>query len=234
MAIAGIIGGLGPESTLEYYRLIHAAWRERRPDGSAPLLLINSLDMKPIVALVTASRLEELADALSVEVERLARAGADFGAISANTPHLVFDALRERSPIPLISIVEATARAAAARGMKRVGILGTSFTMKARFYPEVLARAGIALVTPSPPEQEYVHETYMNELVNGIVEDVTRMRLHAVIDRMKAEEGIEGVILGGTELSLILRRGDHEGMPLLDTSRIHVAEIVDRLIALSC
>ncbi len=231
MKIAGIIGGIGPESTIEYYRAIIATYRDRTRDGSYPLLVIDSIDLKTIVDLITANRLADVTEHLAAEIERLARAGADFGALAANTPHVVFDALRRRSPIPLVSIVEATCRAAEARGLRRVGLLGTRFTMQGRFYPEVFDKAGIALVAPAPDEHEIVHDIYMSELVNGVFRPESRARLLSVVSRLRTERGIDGVILGGTELPLLLREPEHEGIPFLDTTRIHVEEIVARLLS---
>ena len=226
MKTAGIIGGIGPESTIEYYRLAVALYRERTGDGSYPPLLINSIDLSKMLGLIGESRLPELTDYLLGEVEKLARAGADFGALAANTPHVVFEPLQQRSTIPLISIVESTCRAAGARGLRRVGLLGTRFTMQASFYPESLARSGIALALPTSEEQDYIHEKYMGELLKGVFRSETRERLLAVVERLRTKDGIDGVILGGTELPLILSDEKQAGLPLLDTTRIHVGEIV--------
>jgi aspartate racemase len=151
--------------------------------------------------------------------------------VAANTPHLVFDDLRARATIPLISIVEATCEEAKARGFRRLGLLGTRYTMGARFYPDGLLRAGIEMALPSSEDQDYVHEKYMGELVNGVIRPETKEGLLAVVDRLKAREGIDGAILGGTELSLILREQDTAAVPLLDTTRIHVEAIVTRMLS---
>jgi aspartate racemase len=230
MKIAGIVGGIGPESTIEYYRGIVRHYRERNADGSYPRIVINSVDASKMLGLFGENRLPAATDYLAGEVERLARAGADFGVVAANTPHLVFDALQERSSIPLLSIVTATCRAAKRQGLRRVGLLGTRYTMGARFYPEGLTRAGIEVALPSPEDQDYVHEKYMGELVAGVIRPETKDGLLAVVERMKARESIDAVILGGTELSLILRDGD-AAVPLLDTTQIHVEEIVTRMLS---
>jgi aspartate racemase len=230
MKTAGIVGGIGPESTIEYYRGIVRLYRERKPDGSYPKVVINSIDAGRMLGLFGGNRLAEATDYLAGEVEQLARAGADFGAVAANTPHLVFDALQERSSIPLLSIVDATCRAATARGFLRVGLLGTRYTMGARFYPDGLSRAGLGVALPSPKDQDYVHERYMGELVTGVFRPETKAGLLAVVERLRSREAIDGVILGGTELSLILHDGDAV-VPLLDTTRIHVDEIVARMLS---
>lgn len=232
MKVVGIIGGIGPESTVEYYRLIIASYREQKQDGSYPSIIINSIDLKRIVALMEANELAEVAEYLVGELHRLASAGADFGVLSANTPHVVFDEVARRSPIPLISIVEATCEAAQALKLKRVGLFGTRFTMQGRFYPELFSREGMTLVVPGEDEQAYIHDKYMSELVQGIFLPETRERLLAIVDRMQEQEGIEGLILGGTELPLILRDvPDGRSIPFLDTTRIHVKSIVARLLS---
>lgn len=231
MKTAGIIGGLGPASTIEYYRQIVALYREHNRDGSYPHLVINSIDLNRMRSLIEADNLPEVTEYLLGEVRSLAQAGADFGALSANTPHLVFEALRRRSPIPLISIVEVACQAAKARRLTRLGLLGTRFTMKAAFYPDTFAAAGITLVVPNLVEQDYIHEKYMNELVDDVMLPETRQGVLAVIERLRIEEHVEGVILGGTELPLLLGGVRDVGVPFLDTTRLHVEQIVARILS---
>lgn len=231
MKTVGIIGGIGPESTIEYYRLLIASYRKQNPDSGYPSIIINSIDLKKMIELITAGRLAEVADYLVNSVEKLARAGADFGALASNTPHIVFDEIRARSSLPLISIVEAAREAAVSLGLKRVGLFGTRFTMQGQFYPNVFSRAGIEIVVPEAGEQDYIHEHYMNELLKGIFLPETRTRLLGIVDHLKEREGIAGLILGGTELPLILTEDDHNGVAFLDTTRIHVSRIVAELIS---
>lgn len=231
MKTVGIIGGIGPESTVEYYRLIVASYREQRQDGSYPSIIINSIDMKKMLDLIGADELAEVTDYLVGEVQRLERAGVDVGLLAANTPHVVFNDVRRRSPIPLISIIETTCEAVKAMGLKRVGLFGTRFTMRGRFYPEVFSKEGITLVLPDEDEQAYIHDKYMSELVKGIFLPETRSRLLAIVDRLKEREGIEGLILGGTELPLILRDVTYHGIPFLDTTRIHVEGAVEQIFS---
>jgi aspartate racemase len=141
MKTLGIIGGTGPESTIEYYRRTIAAYRQRSPAGQAPSLIINSIDNKKLLDLAGTNELAQLADYLAEEVERLARAGADLALLAANTPHLVFDEVQQRSSIPMLSIVAATCDAAAGSGLRRLALFGTRFTMQAVFYPEMFSRA---------------------------------------------------------------------------------------------
>ena len=231
MKTAGIIGGIGPESTIDYYRSTIAAYREQKGDGSYPSIIINSIDLKKVVDLIEANELAQVTEYLVEEIKKLARAGADCGLLSANTPHIVFDEIRRQSPIPLISIVEATCREAKALGLKRLGLFGTRFTMQGRFYPDVFSSEGITLAVPQPEEQTYIHDKYMNELIKGVFLPETRERLWAFVDRMRERDAIQGLILGGTELPLILREGTASGIPLLDTTQIHVKALVAELLS---
>ena len=230
MKTVGIVGGIAPESTIEYYRLIIASYREKKRDGSYPAILINSIDMKKMLDLIAAKELAELTEYLLGEVRKLAQAGADFGLLASNTPHLVFEDLRRQSPIPLLSIVEAACEAAQALKLRKVGLFGTRFTMQGQFYHEVFTKQGIEIILPSLDDQNYIHEKYMSELVNGVFLAETRERLLTIVERLKAKDGIQGLILGGTELPLILREGFARGIPFLDTTRIHVERAVTLML----
>lgn len=226
-----MIGGVGPESTIDYYGSIVARYRKARGDGNYPQFLINSINLKKGTDLIGAGDLAGLTNFLVEEIGKLAKAGADFGLISANTPHLVFDEVQRQSPIPLISIVEATARAAQAMNLKRLGLFATRFTIAAKFYPKTFSNYGIEIIEPTPADQDFIHDKYMNELVNGIFSDETRDALLAIIDKLMRDQQIDGVILGGTELPLILRDETHNGIPLLNTTRIHVETAVAEMLS---
>jgi len=229
MKTAGIIGGIAPESTVEYYRELIAAYRERRTDGSYPSIVINSIDLQKMLGFIAANELVALADYLSGEVEKLVHAGADCALLASNTPHIVFDEIRRRSPIPMVSIVESACDESRQLGLKKLGLLGTRFTMQGRAYPDVFSKAGIELVTPLEEERHYVHDKYMNELVRVILLPETREGLLSLVSRMQQRDGIQGLILGGTELPLILREPSHAGIPLLNTTKIHVRAMVAQL-----
>ncbi len=226
MKLAGIIGGIGPESTVDYYRLFISIYRGRRPGAGYPPLLINSIDLNRALGFVNAGDFDGLTAYLVAEIRRLALAGAAFGLLSSNTPHIVFDRLRRDSPIPLISIVETACGAAAGQGLKRLGLFGTRYTMQGGFYQKVFSLQGIDIVVPEANDQEFIHKTYMGELVDGVVRSETRDRYLAIASRMRTEQGIEALILGGTELPLLLRDAPDIGMPLLDTARLHVEAAV--------
>jgi aspartate racemase len=225
-----MIGGLGPESTIDYYRSIIARFRARKPNGGYSHVIINSLDVDKGIAMLDTGRLDDLADYLAAGIELLARAGADFGFIAANTPHLVFDEVQRRSAIPLLSIVRATCDYTKALGLKKVGLFGTGFTMRASFYPEEFQRAGIALVRPKESEREFIHRKYIGELLKNQFLPETRTEILNIAQRMKHEDGIEGLVLAGTELPLILRDSGSPGIEFLDTTVIHVEAIVDELL----
>ena len=231
MKTLGIIGGIAPESTIDYYRRIIALYREQRRDGGYPYILINSIDLKSMLDLIDSGNLAEVTEYLLAEVVKLAAAGADFALFASNTPHLVFEDIRQRSPIPLVSIVEATCEAALALGLKKVGLLGTRFTMQGGFYPKVFSAHRIEVVVPRSDERDYVHDRYMGELVHGVYRAETREQLLTIVERLRSQAGIQGLILGGTELPLLFRDGAQAGIPMLDTTQIHVERAVAYLLA---
>ena len=231
MKTIGIIGGIAPESTIEYYRLIIASYREQKRDGSYPSIIINSIDMKKMLDLIAANELAGVTEYLLGEMKKLALAGADLGLLASNTPHIFFADIQRQSPIPLVSIVEATCEATKALRIKKVGLFGTRFTMQGRFYPEVFSRQGITIVAPALDDQDYIHHKYMSELVHGVFLAETRERLLTIVDRLKDEDGIQGLILGGTELPLILRDVADRGIPFFNTTKIHVERAVAQMLA---
>jgi aspartate racemase len=230
MKALGIIGGVGPESTIEYYRRIMGGCRARNPEGRAPSIFINSIDNAKVLDLIEAQEYGALVGYLWAEVQRLQRAGAELALIAANTPHLVFDELAQVSPVPLIDIVAAAATVAKAHGLRRLALFGTRFTMRGAFYPKRFSAEQIELILPDDSEQEYIHDKYMTELLRGVIVPATRDRLTSIVEAMKGRTGIDGVILGGTELSLIFREPAVAGVPVLDTTQIHVDAAVTSLI----
>lgn len=229
MKIVGIIGGIGPASTIEYYRQIVSFYLANSATGHYPKIIINSIDMTKMLGLISSGELEEVSQYLAVEVQKLESVGADFGVLASNTPHIVFNRIRELSQLPLISIVEVTGRAITATGSNKVALLGTKFTMQGGFYAEVFSRYGIEIITPDETAQCFIHDKYMGELVKGIALAQTRAALINVIEKMKQRNHIEGVILGGTELPLILQPGDVSGIQVFDTTAIHVESIIENL-----
>jgi aspartate racemase len=226
MKTIGVVGGIAPGSTIEYYRLLVAAYRKQVPDGSYPPIIINSINMTRMLDLIGANELDQTVDYLLGAINSLAAAGAEIGIFASNTPHIVFDEIAARSPVPLVSIVRFAGIHARALGLKRLGLIGTRFTMQGHFYPEVFLHEGIDVLRPTPAEQDFIHEKYMSELVHGVFAGETRAALLAIIQRFKERNSLDGLILGGTELPLLFRSDSANGLPLLDTTRIHVEAVM--------
>jgi aspartate racemase len=165
-------------------------------------------------------------------VEMLAKAGAEVGLFAANTAHIVFDEIQERSPIPLVSIVAATCDAAEKMQLERVGLIGTRFTMLGTFFPDHFSKRAIEIIVPDQYDIDYVHEKYLGELVPGVFLDETRDGIVAVLDRLRKNHDVGAVVLAGTELPLLLR-GVKYDLPLLDTATIHIEATVDAAVSLT-
>jgi aspartate racemase len=230
MKTMGIIGGIAPASTIEYYRFIIDSYRKQKNDGTYPNIIINSIDMTKMLNLISADKLKEVTEYIAYEVQKSSNAGADFAILASNTPHIVFNEVQKLSQIPLISIVESARDAAVSIGLKKVGLFGTRSTMKAKFYPDIFSNQGIKVVVPDTEDQEYIHSKYMNELINGIFLQETKEKLLAIVEKLKKKESIRGLILGGTELPIILRDSADCGIPFLDTTKIHVEKAVERML----
>ena len=185
MKTVGIIGGIGPESTVEYYRKIVSSYLEREATRNYPQIIINSIDMTKMLDLIGNGEFEEVSRYLAAEVKKLESAGAEFAVLASNTPHIVFNQVRDSSKLPLISIVEATCKKVLDIGLEKVALFGTKFTMQGGFYGEVLSKSGIEVITPNEADQRFIHEKYMGELVKGIILDETRAGLMSVIEKMK-------------------------------------------------
>lgn len=228
-AVAGLVGGIGPESTIDYYRGILAGAAARRPGADAPSIVIHSVSAARLIALAGSDHAGLAAyavDALRV----LADAGASFAAFASNTPHLVLDAIRRRSPLPIVSLVDAVRDAAAATGGRRFGLLGTRFVMAAPMYPRAFATAGMQVVAPADEDQQWIHRRYVEEMATGRFLPATRERLAEFVTAFARREALDAVVLAGTELPLLLREVSPAPAPLLDTAAIHVDAIVARLV----
>lgn len=225
MKVIGIIGGLGPESTVDYYqRLVRSL---RQPGSLAtPEMVIYSVSLEEVLDLVARREWNHLIYLLSAKIKALHRAGADFAIITANTPHIVFDELQAKSPIPLLSIVTATRDRAAAMGVKKPGLLGTGFTMQENFFAPAFAALGMSVVVPPENDRAYIHDKLMTEIELGVIKEETREGLLTIVRRMVERDGIDSVILGCTELPLILE-GDAFGIPFLNTTAIHIDSVVE-------
>ena len=226
----GIIGGIGPESSIEYYRLIIKRFQDRLGTKDYPEILINSINMTEMLYYVFNNQLDELSDFLVDKIKILESSGVDFVAIASNTPHIVFDRLAERTTIPLISIVEETCKEINYKKMHRVGLFGTKSTMTNGFYNRVAEKYRIEILIPESDKQDYIHDKYINELVFNQILPNTKQELVKIARDLKESESIQGLILGGTELSLIISQSDINDIEIFDTTKIHVDSIVSKMI----
>lgn len=226
---AGIIGGLGPQSTVDYYNRIITEYQKIKGIDDYPELIIESLNMTRILELINQENLDELAVQLLKSIKYLASSNAEVALIASNTPHMVFEKLNDNSPIPLISIVEETCKTCKNNNIHKVALLGTGFTMGSSFYQEVFSRAGIEIIIPERKEREHIHSTIFRELEHGIITENTKNSYLRIINRMVKEESIQGVILGCTELPLILKQDDSPVI-LFDTVEIHINRLIKELV----
>jgi aspartate racemase len=228
--ILGIVGGTGPESTVDYYRSLVATWRRRRPDGTYPRVIINSIEAGRLFENLGSADFDAVGRQLGPAVAALADAGCQRALLASNASHLAFARIEPAPRIPLIHIVEAARDVAVRSGFHRLGLLGTRFVMESAMYPIVLAPAGLQVVVPTSAEREHVHEIYFGELVAGVIRNESRDALAAVVAAMRDRDGIDAVVLGGTELALILTEPTCAGVPLIDTAHAHVEAAVDWLL----
>ena len=226
----GIIGGIGPESTVEYYRMFIQQFRAKLGTEHYPEILVHSIDMTQMLDYVAKNELNELVQFLRSKIQILEQANIDYVALASNTPHLVFEKLSKSVNAKMISIVEETCKAISASGLKKVGLLGTKFTMSKRFYQKAANQKGIEMVIPNEEEQNYIHEKYMGELVFNHINPVTKKELIRIVNELKSVEQIEGIVLGGTELPLILKHDDFDNLRVFNTTEIHVDAILDIMI----
>jgi aspartate racemase len=225
----GLVGGMGPESTLVYYQGIVQGVRAKSGRDAFPPLTIESVDVYRVLGYCAKQQYTELKRYLLSALQNLSAAGADFAALAANTPHIVFDELEKESPLPLTSIVTATQKEASRRQLKKIGLLGTIFTMTGAFFKKPFADNGIKIITPTPSEMEVVNEKIAHELELGIVKPDTLALFQMIIQRMQNEDQIQALVLGCTELPLLLNE-QTAGLPCLDTLQIHIRELVDSII----
>lgn len=225
----GILGGLTAESTVTYYQHIVRTWQLQHGDNRYPEIVIYSVSFQAYEDWMEAGEWDRIGDGLAEGLQRLAAGGADFAVMATNTMHLLFDRLAASSPIPLISIVDATASAIRKAGLRTIGLLGTRFTMEKNFYADGLARHGIASITPDADAREDVHRIIMQELSRGILWEKSRRRYLEIIDGLAAR-GAQGVVLGCTEIPLLVTPA-HTTLPLFDTAVLHAEAALARATA---
>ncbi len=232
MKTIGIIGGLGPEATTDYYKEIIKCFNEMSSNAGLnyPEIIIYSVNMGKFIGLIQKAEYIMATEYISNCINKLANAGADFVAISANTPHMLFDEIQNRSKIPLISIVEATSNEAKRLQLKKAGLIGTKFTMNATFFKDVFQSSGIEIIVPPVNDIEIINEKLFTELELGIYKAETQTLLLEIVLQMINRNKIDSLILGCTEFPIMFTNSQYLGIPFLNTTRIHVARIVDACI----
>jgi aspartate racemase len=221
----GLLGGMSWESSALYYEILNAAVRERLGGYHSARVLMSSVDFAEVEAMQAAGEWDAAGALLAAEAAALEAAGAECLVLCTNTMHKVVDAIEAATDIPLIHIVDVTAEAVRAAGLSRVALLGTRFTMEQAYVRDRLATHGIEALVPPGEDRELVHEVIYGELVHGIVRETSRAAYVDVVDRLVAD-GAEGVVLGCTEIELLLRPQDVD-VPVFATTRLHALAAVD-------
>lgn len=226
----GLIGGIGPESTIEYYRGIEYGVQKKTGRAFFPNLCIESLSVFDVLAFCERKDLDGLTDYLLKGINNLAAAGAQYAALTGITPHVVFDRLAEASPIPLISMVDAARDYAVAQGYRKIGLLGTLPTMQGDFFQKSFAARGIEVVTPNEKEKAYIGEKIKTELELGRTLLETRQGFQSIVERLIAEEQVQAIMLGCTELPLIFN-SIRLPVPYIDVMSVHIHTLIDLILA---
>jgi aspartate racemase len=226
MKTIGVIGGMSWESTLEYYRIINEAVKEKLGGFHSAEMVLYSVDFAEVEALQHRGEWDRAAVLLTAAARRVEAAGADFALLATNTMHRVFDEIQRGIRIPLLHIADVAGREIQARGLKRIGLLGTRFTMEQEFYKGKLARDfGIEVLIPDEAERQAIHGILYNELCLGAVKGASREVFRKIIGGLESR-GAQGIVLGCTEIPLLVKQKDY-GLPLFDTTDLHARAAVD-------
>ena len=226
----GIIGGIGPESTIDYYQSIIANVQERIGSKEVlPELFINSINMYKMFELLSNGQREELINYIAEAVQKLKHVGADIVVMSGNTPHIVFAEIQQKVQIPMISIIEETFLNVKKIDLQKIGLIGTKFTMENDFFKVPFAADNRHILVPNESEQTYIHNKIVEELENGLVYEETKQRFLEIIQQMVKRDGIQGMILGCTELPMLIQKED-VFILTFNTTEIHVNKIVNTIL----
>jgi len=229
MRTIGLIGGMSWESTAVYYREANELVRDRLGGLSSAKILLASLDFREISELQSAAKWDEAGEMLAASARGLERAGAEMLLICTNTMHLLIDQVQSAVEVPVLHIGDVAAEAVLRRGLRRVALLGTAFTMEKEFYRERIAGHGIEVIVPSEADRAVVHRAIFEELAVGVVSEESRTAFRDIIDRL-VEAGAEGVILGCTEIELLIDQADSP-VPVFPTARLHIEAAVELALA---
>jgi len=215
----GIVGGLSAESTIEYYKILIAEYNKRKGGMASPLLVIDSLNLEELVGLVSEDKWDEVFEIIFQSAKYLESAGAEVIIIATNTIHKIFDRMQKAIKTHMISILEVTAEAAKNLNLRKIGLLGTKFTMQGDFFQEVFERYNLEIIVPEQGDQEYVNDVIFKELTFNIINEKSKHGYIEVIKKLQ-EMGAEGVILGCTEIPLLIKEEDSP-IPTFDTTTLH-------------
>lgn len=218
----GLLGGFSYESTLQYYDNLMKLYYEQFHDYYYPELVIYSMDFQKFTDMENENRMDDYRKYILDAIHDLSAAGVDFVAMTANSPHSVYEDIAPLAPVPMLSIVDAVAEYALAHNMKKVLLTGIKYTMNSEFYPKGLAKHGIEVVIPSDEHKEEINDIIFGELCIGVFKNSTRERFKEIIGSYKAD----GVILGCTELPLLLHQEDTE-IPVISSVDVHCKKIIN-------
>ena len=221
----GIFGGTSPESTVEYYRRLTRQYVERYGDHAYPEILIHSVSFQQYIDWMRSGDWQALAEGIRQGLSILAKGGAEVGLIATNTFHKVFDTVADSSPIPLVSLLDVVADRLTELGCTRTALLGTRLTMASSFYPDHLARNGIAVLVPVPDDQDAVDRIIFDELSRGAIGEDSKAEVVRTAERL-IDQGADSVILGCTELPLLISPDDLS-VPVLNTTHLHADAVLD-------
>ena len=222
----GLVGGTGPESTVMYYKELNSKIDEATGNENMPELLIESVNFRKAWKLVSSEQYKELTDYLSEKVNNLSKGGAEIITLTAATMHMVLDEVENNTKVSLVSIPRAICDKVLEKGYKKVGLLGTIFTMEQDFMKKDLLLAGIDVAIPDKEDREFVAKRIFEELEFGIVKESTLQEFNAIINKMQKEHQIEAIILGCTELPLLLN-DENCPLPCLDSVAIHIDKLIE-------
>ena len=221
----GLVGGTGPESTLMYYKELNHRIDRLTGGKAMPDIAIESVNFRRMWGYVSDNELDLLTDYFVEKIDCLERSGAEVVSLTCATGHIVIDRIKQKTNVPLVSIPEAVCEKAAALGIKKVGLLGTIFTMEQELMKQPFINAGIGVFFPVPTDRQLIAKRILDELENGIVKESTLREFQQIIERMRADNGIEAIILGCTELPLLLNNSNCP-VPCLDSVNIHIEKLI--------
>ncbi|MHA1125052.1 MAG: aspartate/glutamate racemase family protein [Candidatus Heimdallarchaeota archaeon] len=224
----GIIGGLSPESTVEYYKIITRKYNEQKGKNAFPELTIESLDLQEFTDLMIANDLTKVLNFLLAAAESLMKSGVELIILATNTPHIVFNELAKKVKVPMLSIMEATGEAIKKQGLQKIGLIGTRFTMNSSYYQDALEKYDIEVITPTQEDKKIIDTIIYSELTYHILTDESRQRYLQVIERLQ-QKGAQGIILGCTEIPLLVKQEDCK-IPVFDTTTIHALATLQRAL----